>query len=152
PGGQYSEFRQTSLDFFRFWEAVDNDPFCLGMIGIKGRRLGMSSMAASIHLLYGLIESNNLQGITSKQAVDAKELFLMVKGALENLPIFLMPQLRNVGEKEIHIATPRERVSKNNQKVTGDKGLNNRINWLAPAENAYDGRELRFVVLDEAAK
>src|SRR5690606_9569578 len=30
--------------------------------------------------------------------------------------------------------------------------LNNRINWLAPSENAYDGRELRFLVIDEAAK
>lgn len=151
-GGYYSQYRDTSVDFFRFWEIIDKDPFTLGCIGIKGRRLGMSSMAASIHLLYALTESNNLQGITSKQAVDAKEMYLMVKNALENLPSFLMPQLRNVGEKEIHIDSPRERISKNNQKASGERGLNNRINWLAPAENAYDGRELRFLVTDEAAK
>lgn len=151
-GGYYSQFRDTSLDFFRFWELIDNDPFTLGMIGIKGRRLGMSSMAASLHLLYGITEDNNLQGITSKQAVDAKEMYLMVKNALEKLPSFLVPHIRNIGEKEIHIATPRERISKNNQKVTSEIGLNNRINWLAPAENAYDGRELRFLVTDEAAK
>lgn len=152
PGGYYSQFRDTSVDFFRFWEMVDNDPLALGVIGIKGRRLGMSSMAACIHLLYALTENNNLQGITSKQAVDAHEMYLMFKNALENLPPFLIPQVRTIGEKETHIATPRERVSKNNQKVTGDIGLNNRINWLAPAENAYDGRELRFLVTDEAAK
>lgn len=151
-GGYYSQFRDTSLNFFRFWEIADKDPMTLGVIGIKGRRLGMSSMAACIHLSYGLTENNNLQGITSKQAVDAKEMYLMVKNALENLPPFLIPQVRNIGEKELHIATPRERVSKNNQKVTGDMGLNNRINWLAPSENAYDGRELRFLVTDEAAK
>lgn len=151
-GGYYSEFRDTSLEFFRFWEIVEKDPFSLGMVGIKGRRLGMSSMAASVHLLYALTEENNLQGIVSKTAQDAKEMYLMVKNALESLPPFLMPQLRNVGEKELHLDTPRERVSKNNQKIIKGKGLNNRINWLAPAENAYDGRELRFLVVDESGK
>lgn len=151
-GGYYSQFRDTSLDFFRIWESIDNDPSCLGLVGVKGRRLGMSSMAANIHLVYALTEKNNLQGIVSKQAVDAKEMYLMFKNALENLPEFLMPSIRNIGEKETHLATPRERASKNNQKVSKDRGLNNRVNWLAPSENAYDGRELRFLVLDEAGK
>lgn len=151
-GGYYSQYRDTSTEFFRFYEIVDKSPYWLGLIGIKGRRLGMSSMAASIHLLHALTEENNLQGIVSKTSTDAKEMYLMIKYSLESLPSFLMPDMRSVGEKEMHFATPRERVSKNNQKINTNKGLNNRINWLAPSENAYDGRELRFLVIDEAAK
>lgn len=150
--GIYPQYRDTSLEFFRVWHAIDNDPFTLGLIGIKGRRLGMSSMAASIQLRIGLTEKNTLQGIVSKTGTDAKEMYLMIKNSLENLPPFLMPSIRNIGEKEIHLATPRERISKNNQKVNPNKGLNNRLTWLPLAENAYDGRELRCLIIDEAAK
>lgn len=150
--GIYPQYRDTSLEFFRVWHAIDNDPFTLGIIGIKGRRLGMSSMAASVQLRIGLTEKNTLQGIVSKTGTDAKEMYLMIKNSLENLPPFLMPSIRNIGEKEIHLATPRERISKNNQKVNPNKGLNNRLTWLPLAENSYDGRELRCLIIDEAAK
>lgn len=152
--GIYPDYRDTSLEFFRFFEAVDNDPFTLGICGIKGRRLGMSSMAASIQLLICLLEQNNLHGIVSKTGVDAKELYYMVKFSLENLPPFLMPSMRNIGEKELYFNTPAQRVSKNNTSTTlqKSKGLNNRAGWLPTAENSYDGRRLRTVILDEAAK
>lgn len=152
--GIYPSYRDTSLEFFRFFEAVDNDPFTLGICGIKGRRLGMSSMAASIQLLVCLLEENNLHGIVSKTGIDAKELYLMIKFSLENLPPFLMPDMRNIGEKELFFNTPAQRVSKNNKSTTmqKSKGLNNRAGYLATAENSYDGRRLRTLILDEAAK
>jgi len=114
----------------------------------------MSSMASSIQLLICLLEENNLHGIVSKTGVDAKELFLMEKFSLENLPPFLMPDMRNIGEKELFFNTPAQRVSKNNKATAMQKakGLNNRAGWLATAENSYDGRRLRTLVLDEAAK
>lgn len=152
--GIYPSYRDTSLEFFRFLESVDNDPFTLGICGIKGRRLGMSSMAASVQLLICLLEENNLHGIVSKTGVDAKELYYMIKFSLENLPPFLMPSMRNIGEKELFFNTPAQRVSKNNTSttMTKSKGLNNRAGWLPTAENSYDGRRLRTVILDEAAK
>ena len=152
--GIYPSYRDTSLEFFRFFEAVDEDPFTLGICGIKGRRLGMSSMGASIQLLICLLEENNLHGIVSKTGVDAKELYYMIKFSLENLPPFLMPDMRNIGEKELFFNTPAQRVSKNNKSTTLQKakGLNNRAGWLPTAENSYDGRRLRTVILDEAAK
>lgn len=152
--GIYPTYRETSLEFFRFYEIIDNDPFTLGMCGIKGRRLGMSSMAASIQLLVCLLETNNLHGIVSKTNTDAKELYFMIKFSLENLPVFLMPQMKNIGEKELAFGTPVQRVSKNNTSTTikKEKGLNNRAGYLATAENSYDGRRLRTLILDEAAK
>lgn len=152
--GIYPSYRDTSLEFFRFFEATDNDPFTLGICGIKGRRLGMSSMASSIQLLVCLLEENNLHGIVSKTGVDAKELYLMIKFSLENLPPFLMPDMRNIGEKELFFNTPAQRVSKNNKATAMQKakGLNNRAGWLPTAENSYDGRRLRTLIVDEAGK
>lgn len=152
--GIYPSYRDTSLEFFRFFEAVDEDPFTLGICGIKGRRLGMSSMAASIQLLVCMLEENNLHGIVSKTGVDAKELYYMIRFSLENLPVFLMPDMRNIGEKELNFNLPAQRVSKNNKSTSNkkSKGLNNRAGYLATAENSYDGRRLRTLIIDEAAK
>lgn len=148
----YPTYKETSLEYFYFYELCEKDPFTLGDIGIKGRRVGLSSMSASIKLLIALLENNTLSGIVSKTGDDAYEMYLMVKNGLENLPIFLMPDLNKVTESEIHIAKPTIKISKNNPKATGDKGKNNRINWLDTSENAYDGRPMRHVTIDEAAK
>jgi len=147
--GIYPIFKDTSLEYFRFYQICEDDDFTLGDCGIKGRRVGLSSMKASINLLIGLLEENTLQGIVSKTGTDAKEMYLMVKNGLENLPEFLMPDLAKVAETELHIAKPRSRISTNNKTVSGDKGKNNRINWLSTAENAYDGRRARNITIDE---
>lgn len=150
--GVYPIYKETSLEYFRFFELCEKDPFCLGDVGIKGRRLGLSSMSASIKLLISLIESNTMQGIVSKTGPDAQEMYFFIKNALERLPPFLMPDLNKVTEGEIHIAKPSKKISANNTKATGDKGKNNRINWLDTSENAYDGRRVRHVTIDEAGK
>lgn len=145
-------YKDTSLEYFIFYKLCEDDDFTLGDIGIKGRRVGLSSMKSSINLLIGLLEDNTLQGIVSKTGVDAKEMYLMVKNGLEKLPPFLIPDLAKVAETELHIAKPRARISANNRTVSADKGKNNRINWLPTAENAYDGRKARSITIDEAAK
>jgi hypothetical protein len=148
----YPIYKETSLEYCRFFELCEKDPFCLGDCGIKGRRLGLSSMSAAIKLLIAIIESNTIQGIVSKTGTDAQEMFFFVKNALERLPIFLMPDLNKVTEGEIHIAKPSKKISANNTKASGDKGKNNRVNWLDTSENAYDGRRVRHVTIDEAGK
>jgi hypothetical protein len=150
--GYYPTYKDTSLEYFRFFEICWKDPFTLGDVGIKGRRIGLSSMSASIKLLIGLIFDNTLQGIVSKTGTDAQEMFFMVKNGLENIPEFLMPDLNKVTDSEIHIAKPARRITANNTRVSADRGKNNRINWLDTAENAYDGRAVKHVTVDEAAK
>lgn len=150
--GFYPIFKDTSLEYFRFYELCERDRFTLGDCGIKGRRVGLSSMSACIKLLIAILENNTLQGIVSKTGTDAQEMYFMVKNGLENLPTFIMPDLNKVNDSEIHVAKPAKRISKNNTKASNDKGKNNRINWLDTAENAYDGRGVRHVTIDEAGK
>lgn len=146
--GIYPQYKETSLEYFYFFELTENDPVHVGEIGIKGRRVGLSSMSASIKLLIALIESNTLSGIISKTEVDAQEMFFFVKNGLENLPKFLMPELKKVTEGEIHIA----KKAPSNTTVSADKGKNNRIDYRATSENAYDQSRKRHMTIDEAAK
>ena len=148
----YPTYKETSLEYFTFYKLCEDDPLCLGDLGIKGRRVGLSSMAAAIDLLIGIIEDNTLQGIVSKTGDDAQEMYFMIKNGLENLPLFLVPELNKVTDSEIHIAKQAKRISANNRTINADKGKNNRINWLDTSENAYDGRKARRIILDEAAK
>jgi len=50
----------------------------------------------------------------------------MIKFSLENLPVFLMPQMKNIGEKELFFGTPVQRISKNNgsTSLSKEKGSN----------------------------
>ncbi len=148
----YPLYKETSLEYYRFVEICEEDPLSLGDCGIKGRRVGLSSMRASRKLRIAIVEDNTLSGIVSKTGVDAYEMYLMVKNGLEKLPGFLIPELNKVTEKEIHIARQTSKISSKNKFLSADKGKNNRINWLDTAENAYDGRRLRDLVIDEAAK
>lgn len=146
--GLYPIYKDICLEYFYFYELTEIDPVHVGDIGIKGRRVGLSSMSASIKLLIGLLESNTLSGIISKTEVDAQEMFYFVKNGLENLPSFLMPELKKVTETEIYIA---KRSTSRNQ-VSADKGKNNRIDFRATQENAYDQSRKRHMTIDEAAK
>ncbi len=148
----YPQYKDTSLEYYRFSELCEDDPVTLGDCGIKGRRLGLSSMKAARKLRIGIVEDNTLSGIVSKTGTDAYEMYLMVKNGLSKLPGFITPELAKVTESEIHIAKQVSRISKNNKHLSADRGKNNRINWLDTAENAYDGRRMRDVVIDEAAK
>lgn len=148
----YPTYKETSLEYFYFSELCETDPVCVGECGIKGRRVGLSSMSASRKLRILLTEDNTLQGIVSKTGVDAQEMYFFVKNAMENLLPFLMPDLNKVTESEIHVAKPARKISRNNTKASSDKGKNNRLDWRDTSENAYDQSRQRHITLDEAAK
>jgi len=150
--GRRPDYKETSLEYFRFFEICEKDRFCFGDIGIKGRRVGLSSMSASIKCLIALLETNTLSGIVSKTGTDAYEMYAMVKHGIENLPRFITPEIASVNDSEIHIAKQTPRISRNNKYLTADKGRNNRVNWLDTSETAYDGRAMRHITIDEAAK
>jgi len=150
--GNRPDFKDTSLEYFRFYEMCEKDRFCFGDIGIKGRRVGLSSMSSSIKVLIGILERNTLSGIVSKTGVDAYEMYQMCKRGIENLPKFLVPEIAAFTESEIHIAKQKQRISKNNKYLNADNGRNNRINWLDTSDTAYDGRAMRHITIDEAGK
>lgn len=146
--GIHPMYKDICLEYFYFYELTEIDLVHVGEIGIKGRRVGLSSMSAAIKLLIALLESNTLSGIISKTETDAQEMFYFIKNMLENLPIFLMPELKKVTESEIHIA----KKAPSNTTVSADKGKNNRIDYRATSENAYDQSRKRHMTIDEAAK
>jgi hypothetical protein len=150
--GYYPIYKDTSLEYFCFYEDCEEDPVYVGEIGIKGRRVGLSSMSASIKLLIALLESNTISGIVSKTGEDAKEMYLFVKNGLENLPKFLIPQVKKATESEIHIANPGNVFDKKNEKKDFNKGKNNRVDYRDTSENAYDQSRKRHMTVDEAAK
>lgn len=149
---KYPVYKDVCLEYFIFFMLCEEDPLCLGDLGIKGRRVGLSSMSAAIKVLIGILESNTLSGIVSKTGTDAQEMFFMVKNGIEGLPEFLMPDLNKVTESEVHIAKTSKKISANNTRINSDKGKNNRVNYLDTSETAYDGRGMRHITVDEAAK
>lgn len=144
-------FKMAALEYFRFFELCENDRFCLGDIGIKGRRFGLSSMSASIKLLIGLLETDTISGIISKTGTDAQEMYFMIKHGIQKLPLFLSPQIGDVNDSEIFIGK-KQRVTKDSPFLSGDNGKNNRINYRDTSETAYDGGAIRHITIDEAAK
>lgn len=143
--GSYPMYKDVCLEYFYFFELCERDRFCFGDLGIKGRRVGLSSMSAAIKVLIAITEENTLSGIVSKTGLDAQEMYFMVKNGIEGLPLFLQPDIADVNESQIKIGKSSQKITASNKQLNSDKGLNNRVNWLNTSETAYDGRAMRHV-------
>lgn len=150
----YPEFRDSSLYYFRFIELCEKAKLCWGHTLIKGRRLGASSMEASIQLLQGLICRNSRQGIISKTGDDAKDIFEFIVISFQALPNFLKPSIEGTDapKKVLSIKKQAGRITKANSKAATREGLNNTISWKATAPNSYDSGKILRVLVDEAGK
>lgn len=150
--GDYPEYRDTSLYYYRFIEIVDKATNCTGHTLIKGRRLGATSMIIS-RLLRKLItvEKKNF-GITSKSAEDANSegAFGFLTSAFENLPPFLKPEVedKEAGKK---ILSLRAKPKSGQQKTTA-QGLFNKAFWRSPGMNTFDSGAYEEILVDESGK
>ena len=150
----YPQFRDANLYYFRFIELIEKDKMCWGHVLIKGRRLGASSMEASIMLLQGLINRNTRQGIISKTGADAQDIFDFVVIAFQALPAFLKPDIEGTDapKKELSIKKQASKITKDKTQASAREGLNNKILWKATALNSFDSGKLKRVLVDEAGK
>jgi len=150
----YPEYRDTSLEYFRFVEIAERDFLCLGTILIKGRRLGASSMEASIQLRNGIIERNKRQGTISKTGTDASDIFQFIVSAFQALPVFLKPRIEGneAGKSKLSIKKQAGRIKKDQNTGGVREGLNNEIDWRSTAANSYDSGKFLRILIDEAAK
>lgn len=150
----YPEYRDTSLEYYRFVEIAARDPLSLGTILIKGRRLGASSMEAAILLRNLLVHRNKRNGIISKTGDDAKDIFEFAVIGFQGLPPFLKPQIEGNEQpkKEISVKKQSARIKKDQKHTNQMEGLNNKLNWKATAMNSYDSGKLLRVLVDESAK
>lgn len=150
----YPEYRDTSLEYFRFCEIAEADPLCLGTILIKGRRLGASSMEASIMVRNLLIERNKRNGIISKTGDDAKDIFGFAVSAFQSLPVFLKPSIEgnDAPKKILSVKKQANRVTKGSKTSGEREGLNNELSWKSTAMNSYDSGRLLRILVDESSK
>jgi hypothetical protein len=147
--GDYPDFRDTSLYYFRFLELVVNSRLCTGHTLIKSRRLGATSMIISYLLRKMLIVERKSFGITSKTAEDANSegAFGFLTAAFEALPVFLKPE---IPDKE----TPKKvlyfrKKSQKGKSHGKDSGLNNRCMWRSPGMNTFDSGAYEDIMVDE---
>ena len=155
--GTYPDFRDADRRLFYMWDITENDEKALGLLYMKFRRRGSSSVASSICGYIGISEKFQKLGIVSKTGDDARMIFSqMVVNGVFNLPEFLKPTFAGADKpvKEFVFGDPAKRTTKIAKdavkKVT--QGLNTIISWKNTALNSYDGQRMRYMFIDEVAK
>jgi len=152
--GEYPEYRDTSLYYYRFIEICEKAKMCNGDTLLKGRRLGATSMVDAKILLKCITCMNKNFGIISKTGDDASAAFGFVTNAFQSLPPFIKPQIEGneSPKKVLSLKKQANRITKG-QRVAGTKeGLNNKLLWKATNANSFDGGAYEEILIDESGK
>lgn len=149
--GEYPEYRDTSLYYFRFIELVSKNPVATGHTLIKGRRLGATSMVISRFLRKMIISERKNFGITSKTAKDAgaEGAFGFLTMAFESLPSFLQPDIDSNSNAKA-VLSLRKKLSRGES--TTNTGLNVKAFHRAPGMNTFDSGAYEEILIDESGK
>ena len=148
------EYRDPNRAIFYFWEACKADERCYGMVFLKARRLGFSTIGQAELVNNATITEDGLFAIISKKEKDAKSFFRKSVNMFRNLihPFKPMVDGSTNPQSELNFSEPAQRISKNNKVIAPNGGLNTRMNFEATSENSYDGEEVTMAVLDEIGK
>jgi len=152
--GEYPQFRDTALYYYRFVELCDKAKLCIGHTLLKARRLGATSMALSGLQLLLITSKNSNFGIVSNKGNNASKAFQRVVKSMGNLPVFLRPiQEGNTAPKKVlSLKEQAQRITKDNKKGSAQGGLNNELSWENTDLNSYDSYALRGLLVDESGK
>ena len=152
--GEYPQFRDTALYYYRFVEICDKAKLCTGHTLLKARRLGATSMALSALQFLLLTTKNSNFGIVSNKGNNASKAFQRVVKSMGNLPVFLRPiQEGNTAPKKVlSLKEQAQRITKDNKKGSAQGGLNNELSWENTDLNSYDSYALRGLLVDESGK
>ena len=148
------EYRDPNRAIFYFWEACKADERCYGMVFLKARRLGFSTIGQSEINNLATLTEDGLFAIISKKEKDAKSFFRKTVNIFRNLihPFKPMVDGSTNPQSELNLSEPAQKISKNNKIIAPNGGLNTRISFEATSENSYDGEEVTMAVLDEIGK
>lgn len=152
--GEYPQFRDSALYYYRFIEICDKAKMCSGHTLLKARRLGATSMTLSALQLLLLTNKNSNFGIVSNKGNNANKAFQRAVKSMGNLPAFLRPiQEGNTAPKKVlSLKEQAKRISKDNKTGSAQSGLNNELSWENTDLNSYDSYALRGLLLDEGGK
>ncbi len=152
----YPHFRYTQKELMLFWEACYADGRSYGILYVKNRRLGWSTLEYSETLNRATMTKYGLIGIISKTGRDAKSMFRKAVRSYKKLPFFFKPQTDGTTspKTELHFVRPSKRITRNFTKDDGESdGLDTIIMWYNTDLNAMDGeRVCPIMVVDEAGK
>lgn len=152
----YPHFRYTQKELMLFWEACYADDRCYGILYVKNRRLGWSTLEYSEALNRATRVKYGLVGIISKTGKDAKSMFRKAVRSFKKLPFFFKPQFDGTTnpKTELNFVRPAKRITRNFTKDDeGQDGLDTTIMWYNTDLNAMDGERVSpIMVVDEAGK
>lgn len=149
--GEYPLFLMNQVEDYYFDFFCENDPYCYGSLRMKPRREGCTQRRLATFLNQGMMSFHSHYGIQSKTAEDAEKVNFdsLVKSFFE-LPKWMQPELQNTSlppHQELVFGKKRGGQDNADRIV-----LNTKIDWKGTVENAYDGKKLAKVLLDEVFK
>lgn len=149
-----AEYRDPNRAIFYFWEACKADERCYGMVFLKARRLGFSTIGQAELVNSSTMTEDGLFAIISKKEKDAKSFFRKTVNIFRSLMIPFKPMVdgNTNPQSELNLSEPAQRISKHNKIIAPNGGLNTRVSFEATSENSYDGEEVTMAVLDEIGK
>ena len=149
--GEYPEYRDTSLYYFRFLEIVEKSFVATGDTLIKARRLGATSMIIAKMLLKMLLSERKNFGITSKSGQDAgmEGAYGFLIAAFDSLPIFLKPEIEG-GDTTKTVLSFKNKPK--GSKTNDSSGLLVKAFWRSPGMNTFDSGAYEEILIDETGK
>jgi hypothetical protein len=151
----YGSFRVIQNDLMLYWEACKADRRCYGIIYVKNRRFGWTSLTNGEILCEGTQTENALCGMISKTGEDAKSMFSKLVRGFKKLPSYFMPiwDGSSAPKKVLNLTEPSKRSAAGGRAVrTDQEGLNTEIKYYATVLNAMDGEKVFRSAIDEGGK
>ena len=150
----YMEFRDVAKRWWYFWDLAEKSDDCLGVMRAKFRRLGATSDGEAMLLNSASSTMEIHCGIVSKTNKDAKDCFGEIVDILSYLPAFSIPPMEGNErpKNEISFREPAKRLTTHNTAIRKSNSLNSRLDFKATVVNAYDGRAVKRLMIDESAK
>jgi hypothetical protein len=150
----YPNYRDTDRRYFLFLDYWEKKEYCYGVVRAKKRREGATSQATS-NLIYECIFFKDSKcGLVSKTRDDARAAFVdMVSFGYRRLPVFLKPKQINKEDSVTELVfAKKSQGTKDGAAINDDEGNRSRVNFKAPALNAYDSGRLSRGLIDETGK
>lgn len=155
-GRIYPHFRYTQKELMLFWEACYADPRCYGILYVKNRRLGWSTIQQSECNNRGTNYREGLIGIISKTGKDAKSAFRKVVQGFRRLPFFFKPETDGTDnpKTELSFTKPAKRITHKTKADYNDyDALNTYIQWYNTDLNSMDSEKISPIqIIDEPGK
>lgn len=150
----YPSYRDTDRRYFLFLDYWEKKEFCYGVVRAKKRREGATSQATA-NLIYECIFFKDSKcGLVSKTRDDARAAFVdMVSFGYRRLPVFLKQRQINREDSVTELVFAKKApTNKDGSHISDDEGNRSRVNFKAPALNAYDSGRLSRGLIDETGK